>query len=110
MRNHFTIAVFAILFLSTKIYAQGNTCSSAASFTVTASCTNTSFAINANGLEDPGASCVTAGSNYTDGWYKFVASATTTIIEISGANRNIGLSVHSGCPGTELAQIQGPQL
>ncbi len=85
MRNHIALGFLIILFLSNEIYAQGGACSSAALLSVTANCTNTSFAINANGLEDPGASCVTAGSNYTDGWYKFVASATTTVIEISGA-------------------------
>lgn len=91
--------LFSIILLVTqfRVSAQGATCGAASSLTVNASCTNTAFSFSgSNSISNP--SCV--GAALYDAWYSFVATATTTNIELTGPSKDAAIAVYSDCSGT----------
>ncbi len=79
-------------------------CTGVPSLTVGASCSTISYTM-AGSFANGGlvtSSCA-AGSNRDDGWYSFVATSTSTAIDLTG-NQDRALAVWSACGGgTELA-------
>lgn len=86
-------------------YSQSDGCSSIPSLTVNTSCSNTAFAVNENGtgVAEANASCATAGTAYSDGWFTVTGTGNTITITVSGTNRATALAAFTSCGGgTEL--------
>lgn len=97
-----------LIFLSAinfKVFAQLNptdACGTTVqSLTVGAACVNNGYTLPgtyANG-GGPAASCGTAGNDRDDGWYRFVATSTSTTIDVRG-DRAMAVAVYTGSCGT----------
>lgn len=105
------IFVFLLLVLAwvLPVKAQTDNCGTGVTtLTVNYTCVNTSYNITNGFTADAAASsCVTAANNREDGWYKFVAIATSTTITVT-TNRNAIIAVYSsacGTAGTELGCV-----
>lgn len=83
---------------SNYVRAQGSDCSSAVSIGVGSSCSNTAFTVGDNGTMAL-QSCAT-GTGYTDGWFTFTASSTSTTISISGTDQDLGLIIYQSTCGS----------
>lgn len=97
-----------LLFLSAPVvgtWAQGETCATAATISVNASCTTTPFTMTTNvGNEMAAPAC---GASNRDGWWTFTTGAGTQSVSISETtNRPIGLAVYTGCNAANMIACQ----
>lgn len=70
-----------------------NSCTGATSYNVAST-----FTVDLPASVASGSTCITAGNNVRDGWFKFVASSSSSIITatIAQNNRNFGLVAYTG--------------
>lgn len=98
-----SIGLFLISFTSLK--AQINPtdgCGAAPTLSVNGSCVTNSYTLS-GGYANTGlvnGSCATAGNDKEDGWYKFVATAASTTIDLTGNTLHSVVVFSSGCPPT----------
>lgn len=78
------IPLFLFLFISGYIVAQSNECSSAVTLTVTANCTSPVFG-STSGFSSSTSIPACVGTPDDDGWYKFVATASSHYITVTGS-------------------------
>ena len=84
-------------FFTTNIYAQSDACSGAVSLTPATTCGTNAYSIPSSFTRDAvvAASCVTNANNREDGWFSFVANATSTTITAT-TNRDVALAIYQG--------------
>lgn len=104
-RNRAILAVVLLLnlVLTTNTIGQSDLCASAPVLSVGSGCSATPYSLSGTwGAELPSPAC---GSNFRDGFFRFVATSTTTTIQITD---NVGgpdpiLAVYSSCGGAPIA-------
>lgn len=102
--NYFKFILFLTLIVSYNYsFTQGASCATATSVTVGGACA--SGTISDGTVNDPnyGGTCTISAAR--DGWYSFVATATSTNIEAISNNRQLAVAVYGGTCGalTNLA-------
>ncbi|MBL0137147.1 MAG: T9SS type A sorting domain-containing protein [Bacteroidetes bacterium] len=114
----FTFYCFALLLLSIESYSQSNNlcpqgsvptlnvnpCTGSTDYTIDQAWTVDNTANVSNNT-----ACVTSANNRRDGWFKFVATSTTTsvVATVASGTRNVALAAYTGACGsmTEVACI-----
>jgi len=98
-----TILLFSAIVLNFIGYGQlqpNDFCATATALTVNASCINNTFTMPSSFTNSGGNPATCNGANQDDGWYSFVATATSTTITAS-ATQDIIIHLYSAC-GTLL--------
>ncbi|WP_291726955.1 T9SS type A sorting domain-containing protein [Bernardetia sp.] len=93
------ISISSLVLFSKNLYAQGNTCATATTFS--ADCTSpTSYNLtSATNTVTP--SC---GGNTREGWYTFTATSTFHVVNVTADTRNVVVSAYEGtCASAEIA-------
>lgn len=97
--------VSLLTLISLGFFGQSNNCTGIPSLPVNTSCTTTAFSVteNGTGLEEINATCATAGTAYSDGWFTVTGTGNVITITASNTNRAAVLAVFTSCGGgTEL--------
>lgn len=89
-------------FITNTTFAQGVNCAGATLLTVNAA--PVAGTVTDATVNDPVAAACAGGAITRDGWYRFVATATSATVTISSTNRQLVTYAYSGACGT-LAQI-----
>ena len=96
------LLIFLFSFFTATTIAQGNTCATATALTINAApITGT---VSDATVNDPTAAACAGGAITRDGWYLFVASASTATVSVTSGSRQLVLYAYSGTCGT-LAQV-----
>ncbi len=96
------MCLYMVFLVSGRMNGQGASCSSPASLTVNG--TAISGLANDTIVNDPTAVSCIIGTIVQDGWYSFVASATTATVIVVSNNRQLVIYAYSGLCGS-LSQI-----
>lgn len=101
------ILLFCILLFSVELFSQSDNCVVGTSQLLTPGALGVACApsvANTNaGFTDSNQGC-TAGTEDDDGWFRFVATATSHTVTVDGAaNMDVVLGVYSNCTGTAAA-------
>ncbi len=94
---HYLAITLLFCFFSLDLYAQSNACAGAVSLTPATTCGTNAYSITSAFTRDAvvAASCVTNANNREDGWFSFVANATSTTITAT-TNRDVALAIYQG--------------
>lgn len=98
----FVFSIFATNVVNAQLNPTDACGTSVQLLTVGASCSNNSFTLAgtfANG-GSPVASCGSGGNDRDDGWYRFVATGTSTDISLSSNTQAFAMAVYTGSCGT----------
>lgn len=104
------VLFFAVVFMTGNTYGQNDACGiTAPALTPGVTCVTTNYTIDAAFTADAPAAttCVTAGNNREDGWFRFVATNTTSTVTVT-CNRDAAIAVYSvACPavGAQVACV-----
>lgn len=105
------ILLYSFLLLTINIIGQLNPTDACGAgvqtLSVNGSCTTNNYMLDGS-FSDNGqvvASCATGGNDRDDGWYKFVATTTSTTIDVTGDKARV-VAVFTGCGTGEIACAQ----
>ncbi len=98
--------ILVISLLSNSIYSQSDGCLGVPAINSNGGCATQSYSLPSS-YSGSKPSCIGGGPTRSDGWYSFVATGTTTTIDVTGVGESVAVAIYTSCGSGELT-CSGP--